>query len=281
MKKNYLNTCSLFAAAVILTPAVQAVTLLPVFDTATFINGAAIDNPYFNATNQATRTYQGTKEEDGEIITESFQFSYGGLGPTLMGVQTQILRDRAFEDGVIVEDTFDYYAQDSDGNVWYFGEDVTNYVYDDGGNLVETNDSSSWLAGVNDALPGFIMPALDALNVEYFQEFAPNDDAVDKAQTFATGLTVAIDFGTFQNVRQVLETNPLDPDSVEFKYYAYGVGLILVEDGLDGNFANPEISVALISTTPVPVPAALPLLSSALAGLSMLTRRRNRSKTKV
>lgn len=67
---------------------------------------------------------------------------------------------------VIVDDTFDYYAQDADGNVGYFGEDASNYVYDDDGDFVETNDSSSWPAGVNDALPGFIMSAVDSLNVE-------------------------------------------------------------------------------------------------------------------
>ena len=259
------------------TQGADATTLIPVFETAAFQSGATIDNLFFPLTGQQTRTYQGAFEDEGEIVVESFQLSYGGLGPVLMGVQTQVQRDRAFENGIIVEDTFDYYAQDTDGNVWYFGEDVTNYEYDDEGNLLGTNDSSSWLAGVNNALPGFIMPAVDALKVEYFQEYAPDDDAVDIAETQASGLTVDVDFGTFTDVRQVFETNPLDPESREYKYYASGFGLILVEEGLDLNFENPELTVELISSvTPVPIPAALPLLCSGIAAFGAVSRRRNK-----
>ena len=86
-----------------------------------------------------------------------------------------------------------------------------------------------------------------------------------------------IDFGSFTNVRQVFETNPLEPDAREYKYYASGFGLILVEEGLDLNFQNPEISVELISSvTPVPVPAALPLLFSGIAAFGVAARRRNK-----
>ena len=125
------------------------------------------------------------------------------------------------------------------GNVWYFGEDVTNYRYDEAGNLIGTDSESAWRAGVNGALPGFIMPAYLTLGFNYFQESAPIDGALDQATTIAIGQFVSIDFGDYNNVLKVLETSDLIPDLREFKYYAPGQGLILVEEGLSADLSNP------------------------------------------
>src|SRR5262245_43703144 len=96
-------------------------TVLPDFDAATFDSSQPIDNPYFPMPEGATLVYTGS--EDGEPIDARFEHANEGLGPVIFGVQTFVQHDREYEDGLLIEDTFDYFAQDTDGNVWYFGED--------------------------------------------------------------------------------------------------------------------------------------------------------------
>ena len=243
----------------------QAAPFLPNFDLATFQLGAAIDNTYFPLTDNKQRVFQGEVESDGVLTLEKFEFTTLGAGPTIMGVQTTTRRDRAFKDNVLVEETFDFYAQDTVGNVWYFGEDVTNYRYDDAGNLIGTDSASAWRAGVNGALPGFIMPADLTLGFNYLQESAPADDALDQGTTFSIEQFISIGFGDYSNVLRVLETSELIPDLREFKYYAPGQGLILVEEGLDAANSNPTGRLELVSE--VRLPATLSLLLLGLAGM--------------
>lgn len=272
MKNRLIHLACLAGFTLFTTHNAGAAPLLPYYGTQTFLPGAPIDNPYFPMPPNVVNTYAGSFEEDGEIVTEGFELSNIGPGKTLLGVQTWTQLDRAFEGDLLVEETHDYYAQDTDGNVWYFGEDVVNYLYDDDDNLVGTNTSSSWLAGENDALPGVIMLGDGVVDFNYFQEFAVADDALDHATIKSVGNTVTIGLGTFTNVIQILEGSVLDPDFREFKYYAPGIGLILAEEGLDANLMNPVLSVELVSS--VPVPAALPLFVSALAGAGFVGRRR-------
>ena len=249
----------------------HAAPLLPYYAVQTFVPGAPIDNPYFPMLDSLTRIYEGEKEDGGEIVTERFEQTNLGAGPILLGVQTQIQRDRAFDGDLIVEDTLDYYAQDTDGNVWYFGEDVTNYEYDDQGNEIGTNTASSWLAGVNGALPGIIMPSNLAVPFNYFQEYAVDDEALDHGTIFSVGNDISIAFGMFGNVVQILEGSVLDPTAREFKYYAPGTGLILVEEALNEMLMNPEISLELVQEVPLPA-AALLFPFGLFAGLGWLRR---------
>lgn len=264
---------SLFAAAAVLTlaaPDANAVAFLPDFSAATFVPGAPVDSSYFPLIEGRTRVFAGQKEEDGEIVTERFELTDLGTGPTILGVQTTTQRDRAFEQGLLVEETFDYFAQDAAGNVWYLGEDVTNFIYDDDGKLIGTTSESAWRAGVNGALPGFIMPGDLNVGFNYFQEFAPNDDALDEGTIFSLGNFVSTPVGDFSNVLQILETTALDPDAREFKYYAPGLGLVLAAEGLSPDFEDPELTFKLVSIrqTAVPEPPTIALFGLGLAALA-------------
>lgn len=267
----------LAAGLALIATQAPAVTVLPDFSAATFVPGATIDNPFFplDPTFQAWLRAEGVDEE-GDDFSEETRLSFGGQGRTILGVQTTVQRDFAFEDDLLVEDTFDYYAQDTDGNVWYMGEDVINYIYDDDDNLVGTNNSSAWIAGENGALPGYIMPADPMVGMSYFQEFSAADGALDEASIFATGLNIMSGDTVFSDVLATLETSSIDPDAREFKFYARDVGLIRIEEGLDGDFANPELVFERVAPSVVPLPAGFSLIFAgmgALVGLRSLRRR--------
>jgi hypothetical protein len=267
--------CAVAVALSVVPVSVRGAPILPDFGAATFVPGASINNPYFPVLDRRTRVFEGQRTEGGETITERFELTNLGAGPTILGVQTQVQRDLAFEDGVLQEKTFDYYAQDSAGNVWYMGEDVTNYLYDPGGHLIGSNSASAWRGGVNGAQPGFIMPANPSVGFEHYQEFSPADGALDQARIFAAGLTLALPGGTFTNVLQVLETTAAEPGDRAFKYYAPGVGLVLEEEGLDESFRNPTLALPLVRV--VHEPATIVLTIPALAGLLLVAVRTSRS----
>lgn len=252
----------------------SAATTVPLFDASQF-GGSAPVNPYFPLSSGSTSVLAAEgMDEEGDAFTERSELQVLGAGPTILGVETTTQLDRAYEDDLLVEETYDYYATDILGNVWYFGEDVTNFVYDDDGNLLETNTDSAWLAGVDGALPGWIMPADPVVGMSYFQEVAEANGALDQAMIWALGLSVEIDgVGTFSDVLVTLETTELDPDAREFKYYEPGFGLIRAEEGLSPDFTDPQL-VFDLQPTPVPLPAGFPLLLVGLGALAVLVRRR-------
>jgi hypothetical protein len=125
------------------------------------------------------------------------------------------------EDGDLIESTFDWYAQDSFGNVWYLGEDTAEY---EAGKVVST--SGSWESGVDSAEAGIIMPGKPTPGLAYRQEYYEGK-AEDDARVVSLDETVKVPFGSFTGVLKTRDTTPLEPNLVEFKYYASGVGQVL------------------------------------------------------
>jgi len=275
MRRSTISLLAAGALASVMSWPAVAVTVLPDFSSAVFDPAQPIDNPYFPMTDTRTYVYSG-HDADGPVDGR-FEHTNIGPGPVIAGVQSFIQLDREFEDGLLVEETSDFFAQDTLGNVWYLGEDVTTFEYDEEGNLIDTNTEGAWRAGENGAEPGFIMPAELIEDFNYFKEHAPADAALDQGTICVAFIdTLTLDIGTFENVLQILETTELEPDEREFKYYAPGVGLILVEENLDEEFANPELVFELTAIRSVPEPdtAGLLLLGLILGAWVPLARRR-------
>ena len=139
------------------------------------------------------------------------------------------MQDQEFDDDLLVDDTLSYYAQDTDGNVWLLGQSITEYEYDDAGNLIEIDDDESWLAGEGQSLPGLIMKANPETGEAYYQRFDIGE-AEDQAEIVHSNTSVLLDLGDFTNVVQIEEYSALEPDEFDYRYYAPGVGQILTEE---------------------------------------------------
>ena len=146
---------------------------------------------------------------------------------TVMGVACVVVRDTVTVDGRVVEETFDWFAQDSDGNVWYFGEDTREYRE---GGVVNAN--GSWEAGVDGAQPGIVMRAHPQVGDRYRQEYAPGE-AEDMGQVLSLRQRASVPIGDF-DVVVIKDYSPLDPGPSQHKFYAPGVGAVL-EITVDGS----------------------------------------------
>jgi hypothetical protein len=142
----------------------------------------------------------------------------------IQGVRTVVVRDRAFSGGKLVEDTFDWYAQDRRGNVWYFGENTREYK---NGHVVST--AGSWKAGHDGARAGIVMKAHPKVGDTYYQEFSPGV-AEDQATVLRRHANARTPFGTFDNALKTKDYTALEPDILEHKFYVRGIGSVLEVD---------------------------------------------------
>ncbi len=179
-----------------------------------------IDNLYFPLVPGTTFFYEGESDEGDSLRTEVYVTDETRV---VMGITTIVVRESEYEDDELGEETFDWYAQDRDGNVWYFGEDSNEY---EDGEVVST--AGSWEAGVDRAQPGIIMPGDPQVGDAYYQEFYPGE-AEDQAEVVSLNESVTVAYGSFEDCLMTGEWNPLEPGQEENKYYASGVGLLLEE----------------------------------------------------
>lgn len=186
-----------------------------------------IDNPWLPLTPGSTWVYE-TTAGDPETITVTVTDETREI----QGVTTTVVRDVVTgPDGEVVEDTYDWFAQDAAGNVWYFGEETTEY--DDRG---REDTSGSWEAGVDGAQAGIIMLADPRVGDGYEQEHYEGE-AEDRATVLSLDARVVIDLGTYEGVLQTEDNTPLEPGLAEHKYYARGIGLVLEETVAGGEDA--------------------------------------------
>lgn len=194
----------------------------PVLDPVNFV--ATITNPY--APLRPGRWWEYRKRTDEGV--ERIRVEVLDQKREILGIQATVVRDRVWLDGVLVEDTVDWLAQDRQGNVWYLGELAKNYENGELANL-----DGSWQAGRNGAKPGLWMTGAPKVELFYRQEWAPAD-AEDVVEVESVN---APDDVPFRNSKPVLMTEdwtPLSPGALELKFYVHGVGMVMEFDPESG-----------------------------------------------
>lgn len=177
---------------------------------------AGSTNPWFPLPASQVWEYEG--EEDG--VPVALTITVLGQTEVVAGVTTRVVHEHEVEDGEVVEDSWNYFAQAADGTVCYFGEAVD--IYQEDGSVTH---EGAWRAddGAGFA-PGIAMPANPRVGDRYQMELAPGI-AEDEGRVIGTG-RVTVPAGSFSRTIRVRESNPLDGDK-GYKVYAHGVGLIV------------------------------------------------------
>ena len=198
-------------------------------DPAEFV--AEIDNPYWPMRPGSTWVY---RETDAEGAVQRVDVTVTGRTKTILGIDAVVVHDVVTQDGELVEDTYDWYAQDTHGNVWYLGEATKEFE-----NGEVTTTAGSWEAGVDGAQPGIIVPAGPRVGMAYRQEYYAGE-AEDEGKILSVDERAEVPFGSFGDLLMTKDTTALDPDMLEHKFYAEGVGPVLVL-GLSGGGGREEL----------------------------------------
>ena len=191
-----------------------------------------IDNPYLPmvpGTRRVFRETGGDGPAQKVVVTVTSRTKR-----VASGVVARVVRDTVTERGRLVEDTFDWYAQDDRGNVWYLGEDTT--AYEDGRPV---SKEGSWEAGVDGAKAGIVMPARPRVGMQYRQEHYPGH-AEDMARVLSLDEQAEVPAGHFTGALLTREWNPIEPKVLEYKLYAKGIGPVLAV-GVSGGRDREEL----------------------------------------
>ena len=176
-----------------------------------------IDNPYWPIRPGSHWVY--SEVEDGEA--QRVDVTVTDRTKVLGGVTARVVHDQVTRKGQVLEDTYDWYAQDSDGNIWYLGEDTKEY---ENGKLKSTE--GSWAYGVDGAQPGVVVPADPKQGMRYREEYYAGL-AEDAAEVLNVGSQVQVPYGRFKGAMLTRNYSSLEPTVEEMKLYARGVGPVM------------------------------------------------------
>jgi hypothetical protein len=178
-----------------------------------------IDNPYWPMAPGSKWVY---RETDAEGKKQRVEVTVTHRTKPVAGVKARVVHDVVTQGGALVEDTYDWYAQDRAGNVWYLGENTRDY---ENGKVVSTK--GSWEAGVDGAQAGVAMPAHPRVGMSYRLEHYAGH-AEDRARILSLNEQAQVPFGHFRHVLMTKDFTPLEPKVLEHKLYAKGVGPVMV-----------------------------------------------------
>lgn len=198
-----------------------------------------IDNPYWPMEPGTRWSYVERDAAAGELTVDVTVTNETKL--IANGIEARVIRDTVYRGGEIVEDTFDWYAQDAAGAIWYLGEDTAEFEH---GQIVSRE--GSFEAGADGALPGIAVPAHPVPGMEYRQEYSAGV-AEDNGAVLSVEELVEVPYGRFDGALLTRDTNALEPDVAELKLYAPGIGPVLTLD-ISGGSGREE----LVGVTTVP-----------------------------
>jgi hypothetical protein len=176
-----------------------------------------IDNPHFPIRPGTRWSYRGV---DNEGTRSTSTVTVHTRTKEIAGITATALRDRNTEDGELVEDALEWYAQDRAGNVWYLGEEVKEY---EGGKLTGRGSSVVRAGG---AQPGIAVPANPTAGMCFRRSYEAGENE-DRLTVLSVREQVEVPFRHFPTVLMIKQTTPLEPKALEYSYHARGVGLVL------------------------------------------------------
>lgn len=198
-----------------------------------------IDNTFWPMKPGTRWTYRELDPDAGELTVDVTVTSQ--TKRIANGVEARVVRDTVRRGDEVVEDTFDWYAQDAAGTIWYLGEDTAEF---ENGELVSRE--GSFEAGVDGALPGIALPAHPRPGMSYRQEYSAGE-AEDNGAVLSVDELVEVPYGRFDEALLTRDTNALEPDAEELKFYARGVGPVLTLDVSGGAGREELLSVTTVS----------------------------------
>jgi hypothetical protein len=179
-----------------------------------------VNNPYFPLPPGTTFRYRGTK--DGKPTVDVFRVSHRTR--RVLGVPCVAVKDNLFEAGKLAERTTDWYTQDRQGRVWYFGEATAELS--PAGKVISTE--GSWRTGVKGARPGIFMPPAPQPGQSFRQEYYKGQ-AEDHFRVLRLGAPVTVPAGSYPHALLTKEWTPLEPGVIDHKYYVRGIGEVSEE----------------------------------------------------
>jgi hypothetical protein len=174
-----------------------------------------VTNPWFPLTPGTTYVYRGLK--DGKIARDVVNVLH--TTKTIRGVRCTSVSDRLYLAGRLEERTTDWYAQDRRGNVWYFGEATAEL--DRAGHVTSTE--GTWLAGRHGARAGIFFPAHPRVGQTGRQEYFKGH-AEDHFAVVSVSAHVSVPYVTSSHAVLTKEWTPLEPGTIDHKYYLRGIG---------------------------------------------------------
>jgi hypothetical protein len=189
---------------------------------------ANIDNPHWPMTVGSRWVYRVVDTSDGSVQRDVIRVT----SRTKMiadGVKARVVSDIVSDHGTPTEVTRDWYAQDSDGNVWYFGENTVEYKHG------KPTDNGTWEAGIDGNLPGLALPAAPEVGMSYREEYSKGV-AEDQSRVLALDEQAQVPAGHYRDVLMTEDFSPLEPNVSEIKFYAPGSGqAVLAVDASGGS----------------------------------------------